>query len=292
MSRLVSLLLVRINAINELANTFSRIHKLSQLETLNFTFNPVYDSSCVDSDYNGRVSLQVSILSALAVGFAFCAPPKLASLSLHNLRVWRLPFLESHSFHTCFTTLRRLRLSVLSHMTPFSIGFTSRWTHFWGNLPQTILALAQHTLTKLTLHSETHVDASTGLTFTGLHFPHLCALSFCKFVFEPSTSFEPFTLRHAATLAQLELLSCKLSFVGGAVLFQSSSTSSTLQGWTHIWNRFEAELTALVALHVDNPEYHFVTHYPSKSRRAADAAALQRFHTTVTVRSENMCGEA
>jgi hypothetical protein len=283
-------ILVRKNAIHELADAFSRFHQFPQLETLDLTFNPTYDHSCVDSDDKGRVALQMSILFALIISFAFRAPPKLTSLSLRNLRVWRLSLLDSHPFRAFFTTLRRLHLSVLSDAA-LSMGFTFRWAHFWGNLPLTILAPAQHILAELTLHSEADIDASSGLSFNGLHFPHLCALSLCKFVFEPPTGVEPFILRHAATLAQLELLSCMLSLADG---IPSSSTTSETLAWNNIWDCFEAKLTVPVALHVDSPEYHnFPTIcYLSELRNEVDATALQRFHTTVTARSEEMRGEA
>lgn len=280
------MILVRKNAINELASVFSCIHQLPHLEILNLTFNPAYDDCGVDSDDKGRVSLQMSTLFALNTSFTFRVAPKLTSLSLHNLRIWRLFLLESY-FRSFFTTLRRLQLSVLADVAPVPSCFPFQWYKFWAALPRKILVPAQHTLTELTLHSESYIDDSSEMSFGGLHFPHLFALSLCKFVFTLHIGVAPFILRHAATLAQFELLSCRLSTTGGVPY---SSTNSALQSWAHTWVRFEAELTNLVVLRVDSPNYRYFSN-PSELRK--DAAALQRFQTTVAARSsEGMRSEA
>ncbi|KAI9433401.1 hypothetical protein H4582DRAFT_2061022 [Lactarius indigo] len=296
---------IRTNAIRELANSFSRVHQLPRLETIKLVFYPLYDNR-LGSDGQGRLAAQASILGALVASFSVRAPPKLTSLSLDNLRIWELSSLESPSFQTVLTTLRRLLLSVLSDRTPDGFGFDSRWGHFWGTVcPRMILAPTQHTLTDLTLHSDAPVGASSGLSLAGLYFPHLCALSLRGLIFQPSVGVEPFVLRHATTLMQLEVLACKLPAPFGSPHFHfqptSSSSSTTLSrdeesgpqpdGWDRIWDRFAAELTALVTLNVDlDCRYielvFFWELYASESHYAADAAALQRFHMTVAFRLE------
>ncbi|KAH9022808.1 hypothetical protein EDB84DRAFT_1618436 [Lactarius hengduanensis] len=293
-----------INEITTLSLSFSRIHQLSRLETIKLTFYPLYDNR-LSFDGQSRLAVQASILGALTASFSVRAPPGLTSLSLDNLRIWELSPLESPSFQTVLTTLRRLLLSVLSDRAPDAVAFDARWCHFWGTLcPRMILAPTQHTLTDLTLHSDAPVGALSGLSLAGLHFPLLCALSIRGLVFEPSIGVEPFVLRHVATLVQLEVLACKLPNPVDLSLtsFQSLSTAlsrdeSGPDGWDRIWDRFAAELTALVTLNVDLEcryvELVFLWEaYVSELRYAADAAALRRFHMTVTSRSGEMRDES
>ena len=122
-------------------------------------------------------------------------------------------------------------------------------------------------------------------------------------VFDASVGADFFIVRHASSLLRLVLLSCKLP----------AYRSTPLNGWKGIWDRFAVELTALVSLHVDNPEcsYVYVGHNPDfsitylsgpnlsfsldciyPSRDAADFAALERFHSVVTARSEEIRGES
>ncbi|KAH9032751.1 hypothetical protein EDB85DRAFT_1953945, partial [Lactarius pseudohatsudake] len=171
----------------------------------------------------------------------------------------------------------------------------------------TILAPSQQTLTELTLHSDALVGASSGLSLSGLHFSLLCALSVRGLVIELSVDVEPFALRHAATLSQLEVLACKLPAPVNSPLSYSQSISTALArdeglssgpgGWDWIWDCFAAELTALVTLDVDTqcryiePTSFWEVPFP-ESRCAADAAALRRFHMTVTARSRETCGES
>ena len=298
---------VRTNAIHELASSFSRIHQLPRLETINLTFYPVYNNR-LRSDGRGpsRLALQVSILGALAASFSVCVPPKLTSFSLHNLRTSDLSPLKSPSFQTVLTTLWRLQVSVLFDSDPVPVMFSDRWCNFWSTFfPRMILAPTQHSLTELTLHSDEDVGASSGLSLAGQLFPHLCALSLRKLVFEPLVGVEPFVLRHAATLARLELLACKLPARADRLLTQWAPSPSTTPArdeacWKPIWDRFAGELTALVSLHVEGLECRYV--YPGTgisfwetgaldSRKAADAAALRRFHITVAARSEETRGE-
>jgi len=184
-----------------------------------------------------------------------------------------------------------------------------RWCHFWGTLcPHKVLAPMQHSLTELALLSDTNFGAFSGLSFAGLQFPHLCALSLCRLVFEPSVGAQHFILRHTATLARLELFTCKLPISINIFLPPSPSTAlaqdeeSSSGPWEGIWDRFAAELTALVSLYVDecrvawSSDFRYVLPDPETMtykgimaparRDAADAAALRRFHMTVTARSE------
>ncbi|KAH9022095.1 hypothetical protein EDB83DRAFT_2679228 [Lactarius deliciosus] len=294
---------IRTSAIRELASSFSRIHQLPRLETISLTFYPLYDNR-VDSDGQGRLAVQAFILRVLATSFGV-RPPKLTSLSLDNLRIWELSPLKSLSFQTVLTTLRRLLLSVLSDRSMGAFWFNACWVHFWGTLcPHMILAPTQQTLTELTLHSDAPVGASSGLSLAGLYFPLLCALSVRGLVFELSVEVEAFVLRHATTLAQLEVLACKLPAPTNLPFSNSLSILSTARtrdkglssgpgGWDRIWDRFAVELTVLVTLDVDT-ECRYVE--PTslwdvlvpESRYATDAAALRRFHMTVAARSREM----
>ncbi|KAH9022797.1 hypothetical protein EDB84DRAFT_488823 [Lactarius hengduanensis] len=296
---------VRSSAVHELASSFSRFHQLPRLETINLTFYPSYGNR-LDG---GGLALQSSVLGALASSFSVRAP-KLMSLSLHNLRASDLPPLESPSFQTVLTTLRRFQLSVLFD------GF-ERWCNFWGTLcPRMILAPMQHSLTELTLHSDANVGAFSGLSFAGLHFPRLCALSLRMVIFDPSVGAKQFILRHATTLVRLELLVCKLPVDPDMFLTPPPTAHARDESgycrWEHIWDRFAAELTALVTMHVDerrsdrwgrtNSEFRYVRPdlekmtyretYTLAHRNAADAAALRRFHLTVATRSKEARGES
>ncbi|KAH9173974.1 hypothetical protein EDB89DRAFT_646754 [Lactarius sanguifluus] len=298
---------LRSSAVHELASSFSRSHQLPRLETINLTFYPSYGNR-LDG---GGLALQSSVLGALASSFSIRAP-KLMSLSLHNLRIRDLSPLESPPFQTVLTTLRHFQLSVLFDSVPGSDTYFGRWCNFWGTLcPRMILAPMQHSLTELTLHSDVYVGAFSRLSFAGLYFSHLGALSLRMVVFEPSVDAKHFILRHAATLARLELLVCKLSLNPDIFLSPPPTThardesGSELDYWEYIWDRFAAELTALVALHVDErrsdrwgrtgSEFRYVHPDPERMayrmttlahRNAADAAALRRFHLTVATRSE------
>jgi hypothetical protein len=160
-----------------------------------------------------------------------------------------------------------------------------------------ILAPLQHTLTEFALHSNVYVGASSGMSFAGLHFPHLCTHSLRNLVFDASVGADFFIVRHASSLLRLVLLSCKLPAHRGI---------TPSDGWNSIWDRFAVELTALVSLHVDNPEcsYVYVGHNPEfqsfdnaspnisfflhcarQSRDATDFEALKRLRSVVTARS-------
>ena len=293
---------VRTEIIHELASLFSRIHQLPRLESVNLMFYSCYDNR-VESD---GLTLQASVLGALAASFRVYIPPKLTSLSLHNLRVWNLSPLDSRRFQIFLTTLRCLHLSVLFVSAPDPETFPSRWCYFWRTLFPRILVPTQQTLTELTLHSDEHIGTSSGLSLSGLHFPHLRTLSLRKLVFEPSVGVVPFVLRHAPTLARLELLACKLPIYLDAHLLPwtppSPSFSALSLGklccWYHIWDLFAADLTTLISLQVNNAECSYISSGVGLSwisscssealepRDVADDAALQLFHTIVTSRSE------
>ncbi|KAH9008654.1 hypothetical protein EDB85DRAFT_2283598 [Lactarius pseudohatsudake] len=239
------------NIIHELADSFSLVHQLPRLETINLTFCPVSDDS-LDPNGGGRLALQASILDALAASFSVRAPPNLTSLSLRNLRILDHLPLESPSFQTFLTPLRRLELSVFINRGLEPETFPASWCHFWSTtFPRMVPAPTHNSLTELALHGGTPVGASAGLSLAALHFPRLCALSLRDLVFEPSVAVEPFVLRHAATLARLEILWCALPTGTDTHLSLSGSEESS-PCWERIWDRFAAELTALVELHVDS----------------------------------------
>lgn len=168
-----------------------------------------------------------------------------------------------------------------------------------------ILGPAQHSLTDLTLHCDTLVGDSSGLSLAGLHFPRLTTLSMRNFVLQLSVGVEPFILRHAATLARLQLLTCKLPTYADLLPvpweWEWELPPQTSICWDSIWDRFAAELTSLVSLHVDHAECSYVSTYfllsffsdsGNQPRDAADMAALQRFQAVVAARSEEMSGES
>jgi hypothetical protein len=256
---------------------------LSQLETINLVFLQAYDGRLLDPN----LDLQASILDSLAESFGIRAPSKLTSLYLHNLRTRDLTTLESTPFQTVLKNLQCIRLSVLYDRAH------ERWLHFWGTLfYSSVLSPTQHSLTELALQSNIPVGASSGLSFTGLHFPNLCTLSLHNVVFEPSVGIESFILRHGTTLARLKLITCKLPI--------DTESSSRPTYWEHIWDSFSEDLTALVALHVhesggDSSGHRYVRpallvsywemHTPEHF--AADDAALRRFYLIVAARSED-----
>ncbi|KAF8262115.1 hypothetical protein EI94DRAFT_1705012 [Lactarius quietus] len=295
---------VRTEVIHELASLFSRLYQLPRLESVNLTFYPCYDNRRVESD---GLTLQASVLGALAASFRIHVPPRLASLSLHNLRVWNLSPFDSRRFRVFLTTLRHFQLSVLFDSVPDPETFSSRWCHFWHTLFPRILAPTQQTLTELTLHSDELLGASSGLSLSALHFPHLCTLSMRKFVFEQAIGVVPFILRHTPTLTRLELLACKMPIPLDAHLLPwipppPSSTALSPNGsscWYQIWDLFAAELISLISLHVvDDPGCSYIssgtglswlsswTSETLEPRDAADAASLELFQTVVASRSE------
>lgn len=241
---------VRTNAIHELASSFSRIHQLPRLEIINLTF--YFGYNVVDFDSGGCVPLQASMLGALAASFSVHAPSKLTTLSLHNLRTSDPTAFETLPLQIILTTLQRFRLSVLFDDASDPYTFPARWYHFWSSLsPQMVPIQMQHALTELSLQSDDFIAVGSKLSLGGLHFPHLCALSLRNLTLDPSSGVEPFILRHAPTLARLELLSCKLAVVNNGLVSLSSSMALAQDegfpgpgGWHRIWDLFEAELTA------------------------------------------------
>ena len=301
---------VSTSIISELACLFSRVHQLPRLETINLMFY----GNLLDRDGKDRLPLQGSILGALATSFGIRAPPMLKSLSLKNLYPSALSSLDSPSFQTVMKTVRHLQLFMVLDLIT-GMDTLDHWCHFWGTLcPRIFLAPTQHSLTQLTLHSSAFLGASSGLSLRELHFPHLCALSLRKLFFDRSVGAEYFILRHASTLARLELLMCRMPIhrrqqpipIPGtsAILARDEEPGSGLDCWGDIWDRFAAELTALVVLHVDEgqsspsvgtrSEYRYICPDPSVSYweidisappNIADAEALRRFQATVATQS-------
>ncbi|KAH9016674.1 hypothetical protein EDB83DRAFT_89411 [Lactarius deliciosus] len=278
------------------------INMLPRLETINLTFYPTY----------ANLAFQSSILSALVSSFSVCAPD-LKSLSLRNLRTADLSPLESPSFQTVLTTLPRFQLSpLLDSLHPLTVDVS--WSHFWGPLCPRILTPIQHFLMELTLHSNVHVGAVAGLSFNGLHFPRLCALSLGKAIFDTSVGVQDFTLRHAPTITRLGLLMCGLPISPGtpspippmALTRNESDSGPGPDSWECIWDYFVANLTALISLRVDECHNGYSQDFrydfnrlwslinwnidAFTSRDATDAAALRRFHMTVAARSEEVRG--
>ena len=117
--------------IRELESLFSHIHQLPHLETINLTFDPIYDNRPV-SDHKGRLALQALIVRALAASFGVRINPKLTFLSIHNMRTWDLSPLESAPSQTFLATVRHLQLSVLFDATRIQ-GRSSRAGPTSGN---------------------------------------------------------------------------------------------------------------------------------------------------------------
>jgi hypothetical protein len=151
------------------SNLFSRIHQLPRLETVKLLFftRPAQSELRGISGSESRSCLQAPTLTALATSFSVRAPSELTSLSLENLLVSNFPPLEP--------------------------------------LPRIIPAPVQQSLTDLDMGNDITIGSSSGLSFAGLYFPHLCTLSLYNLFWEPSLDIEPFVLRHATTLAQLKL---------------------------------------------------------------------------------------
>ena len=262
----------------------------------------------------GRLALQRTILVALASSFSFCAPPKLISLTLRNLRTWDLAPLECPAFQVVLKNLRRLQLFMLFDRARDDATAFDRWSYFWSALCyRLILVPTQHALTELTLHPETPFGAMGGLHVHGIHlqnlrvlsfaelyFPSLRVLSLRMLVFKPSAGVETFILRHAATLARLELIMCKL------LIPNDEKSGAGPTRWEHIWDNFATRLTALVALHVDDSSVNGSAKNYRYSREktesiyfeedvpphldVADAAALERLYVTIAARSEEARG--
>ncbi|KAI9435286.1 hypothetical protein H4582DRAFT_2079814 [Lactarius indigo] len=174
-------------------------------------------------------------------------------LSLNSLRVRDLSSFEFPSSQTVPTTPRRLLLSVLSDPT----------IPTWGTLyPRMILAATQHTLMALVLHGQTFPCASSGFSLTGLRFPPVCR----------SRAFHPAITLPPSRGSRSMNASCLLLFDFQSLsttLFRDEGSRPGPVGWDRIWDRFAAELTALVTLDVGlecryiKPQYH-----------TADTAAL------------------
>ena len=301
---------VNTEAIDELASSFSRIHQLPRLETIKLEFTPIHDNYWPgDSDSRDRLSLQASILGSLAASFSVRASSKLTSLSLLNIRASDPTPLETLPLQNILPTLQCLQLSAVSDISPDPGTFRDRWHYFWSTLSSCMVPVqTQIVLTELTLHSDKCVGVFDGLLLPELHFPRLAVLSLRNIVFNPIQD-EVFVLRHAATLVRLELLTCKVLLSMDRHPAPAPSKYTNLAGegeimrvgqhWDRIWDRFTAELTAVVKLNVDECDsdeevryvhprigaYSYSMICADESRNAADLAALQRFRMTVAARS-------
>ncbi|KAH9022806.1 hypothetical protein EDB84DRAFT_1564892 [Lactarius hengduanensis] len=172
--------------------------------TLMYGYGPQFGSDSGALAFQS-LALQPSILGALAPSFDIRVSPKLTSLSLHNLRIWELSPLESPPFQTALTTLRCFQLSLLLDGPP-AAEIYDPWCNLWGSA---------------------YVDASSRLSFAALHFPRLSTLPE-KARLEPSVRAQNFILRHAPTLACLELLLCKLPIDTSIYIMPSPSSSTAL----------------------------------------------------------------
>ena len=299
---------VNTEAIDELASSFSRVHQLHRLETIKLEFTPTYDNRWpATSDSRDRLSLQASILGALAASFRVRASSKLTSLSLLNIRASDPTPLETLPLQNILRTLRCLQLSAVSDIAPDPVTFRDRWRYFWSTFSSCMVPVqTQIDLTELTLHSDRAVGGLDSLSLRELHFPRLAVLSLRNIVFNPIQDDEVFVLRHAATLVRLELLTCKVLMGEKRLPAPAQSKYTNLAGevemsfrqhWDRIWDRFAAGLTAVVTLNVyeryNDREARYVHRRGGlytiisaiKSRNEADLAALQRFRMTVAARS-------
>ncbi|KAH8986873.1 hypothetical protein EDB92DRAFT_1878003 [Lactarius akahatsu] len=295
------------SAVRKLASSFSRVHQLPRLETINLTFYPRYGNRRhTNQQDRSSLTLQSSILRALSSSFNVRVP-NLTTLSLHNLRILDLSPLESPPFQTVLTTLRHFELSPICD-PPGQFAVDDSWAHFWGTLCSRMLAPMQHSLTELTLHNDADVNALSGVSFAALCFPSLCVLSLKMLVFEPSEGAQNFILRHATTLVRLELLKCKLPTdpIIFFIPYPSLFLSLRVDTWECIWDCFAAKLTALLSLRVDEShdewgsEFRYGLQdisilanrdpYAFARREMADAAALRRLHMTVAARSDEVHG--
>lgn len=117
----------------------------------------------------------------------------------------------------------------------------------------------QHALTDLTLYSNKFVRAWSGMSLAELHLLCLCTLSLRKF--KTSVGILPFVLRNASTLTRFEILSCtdcisvSQPAPASTALTVDEESSSEPGGWHRIWDRFAANLTVLVTLRADGPEF-------------------------------------
>ena len=288
------------DAIDELASSFSRVHQFPRLEAINLQFSHVHKKNFGSEDC---LSLQASLLGALANSFRAHVPSKLMSLSLLNLRASDPHPLETLPLQTILTTLRCLKLSaVLSNYHPDVPGSLDPWNNFWDSLSLRMIPVPmQVILTDLTLHSDIPVGTDSALSLRELHFPCLATLSLRNIIFTTTyPGAEDFILRHSTTLTLLELLTCKVLISHNLVSLLSSSESTTLPMdmewrhrpfWDRIWDRFAAELTSLITLNVNEEDRYahmiggsYFASCVGEPRNTADRAALQRFRMSVATR--------
>ncbi|KAH9173967.1 hypothetical protein EDB89DRAFT_645473 [Lactarius sanguifluus] len=234
---------VRTSAAFELTRSFCLVNQLPQLEAVDLKFYSRYGNR-LDSGGGDCLSPQACILTALAASFSFRAPPNLTSLSLYNLRISNLSPLEYPPFQTVLKTLRHLRLSVTVKATD-----TLMWSHFWGAFcPHTILAPnaarphGAHPAQRLACWCLVRAVPSQGCTFL-----------------------QP--LRALSGQARLRAVRRRRTFHLAARRHPRAARAHRVQaargsprdlephpgpgGWDLIWDCFAVELTALVALHVD-----------------------------------------
>lgn len=153
--------------------------------------------------------------------------------------------------------------------------------------PLIIMPPFSTSLTNLHLGSARgHFSVLDSMALKELRYPHLKVLSLENIVFDtPSSpqSLYSFIIRHKATLERLCIHSCPLTI--------SDASEMSLKYWSHIWNAFATELSALVDVDVVAPSpsdsYHLlpenvqVESLITPSRVEEDDACLTKFRSMV-----------
>ncbi|KAJ7192415.1 hypothetical protein GGX14DRAFT_578134 [Mycena pura] len=192
-----------------LARAFSGLVKLPKLSHLRLEFwshwQEAYTNE-VPEEPTHFLQLQFRLFEALAA-----VPPSLVLLTLRNVLGVPNEMYQQETFLTVFHGLQILEISVIYD---YGEGYYVQdpIKAFWAEDMSNILANAR-SLTTLVLRSDHPVGHEPALSFRDTHLPKLQSLTiqrFCLVPMIPDADVLAFILRHASTLAFLELRDCSV----------------------------------------------------------------------------------
>ncbi|ETW76799.1 hypothetical protein HETIRDRAFT_422180 [Heterobasidion irregulare TC 32-1] len=191
--------------VDALASSFTRIHELPRLKTLELSFYATHDTS-----YGDFLIIQWTILSAI---LSQSPSPSLTSLTINRLAPLYHPIYDSPSSGGLLRSLTSLSVLTAYHDIYTAEDHTrNSYVKFWNEAIQDhMLGSLSHNLATLRLQGQTFVGHIPGPDLSRVNFPALETLSLQKFLFYEGTGVEEFIVRRRKTLRGLWLADCAIA---------------------------------------------------------------------------------
>nr|GAT51037.1 predicted protein [Mycena chlorophos] len=203
---------------NQLAATFSGLHKFPNLSSLRLRFHGQWLEEYLNETPEEPTHfylVQLRIFQALAAASPSNPLPKLVSLTLINVIGADHEIYEDPGFLDVFRGLEHLEISVLYGIGSSAVTHTSYYIQdpikrFWEDVARVLRHATA--LTSLVLRSDHPVGSNPPIPLGTIPvFPRLRSLVLRMFSFipkDPDSDVLAFILRHAGTLTRLELRDC------------------------------------------------------------------------------------